>query len=133
MMLSLPEEAAVLEMLVAWGNARPTVRAMILESSRARPGGPVDLLSDYDIVVAVTDAERWGREDGWLSDYAPILARWGDESTLYGLPTTFRGVVYEDYVKIDWSVWPDDLLERVAEQAVLPDILDVGYRVLLDK
>src|SRR6266566_8130126 len=28
----------------------------------------------------------------------------GDQSTIYGLTTLFRGVLYEDYVKIDYSV-----------------------------
>ena len=45
----------------------------------------------------------------------------------------FRGVVYEDGVKVDWSIWPESLLERVAGADPLPDDLDVGYRVLLDE
>ena len=32
-------EAEVLERLIAWGEAQPTVLAMILTSSRARPDG----------------------------------------------------------------------------------------------
>src|SRR5579884_918228 len=132
-MEALPGEADVLEKLVAWGSARPSIRAMILTSSRARPGGPVDLLSDYDVILAVTDAERFGQHDDWLSDYGQPMVRWGDQSELFGLTTYFRGVVYEDYVKIDYTVWPDALLERVSAQSALPDGLDVGYRVLLDK
>ncbi len=42
-------------------------------------------------------------------------------------------MVYTDTIKIDYTLWPDALLERVAEQAVLPEELDEGYRVLLDK
>jgi aminoglycoside 6-adenylyltransferase len=133
MLLALPPEADVLEKLIAWGNAQPSVRALILSSSRARPDGPVDLLSDYDLILAVTDPERFGRNDDWVFDYGPPLTRWGDESELLGLGTYFRGVVYEDYVKIDYTVWPDALLERVSDQADLPDELDAGYRVLLDK
>jgi len=36
-------------------------------------------------------------------------------------------------VKIDYSIWPVKLLEHIAASAFLPDQLDVGYRVLLDK
>jgi len=133
MMLALPPEADILEKFVAWGNAQLSVRALILSSSRARPDARIDLLSDYDLILAVTDAPRFGREDDWLSDYGRPLARWGDESELLGLPTYFRGVIYEDYVKIDYTVWPDALLDRISEQAVLPEELDLGYRVLLDK
>jgi len=130
---ALPQEAEVLGKLVGWADAHPAFRAAILTSSRARPGGPVDLLSDYDLILAVTEAERFGREDAWLSEYGEPMVRWGDESTLCGLTTYFRSVIYTDYVKIDYTLWPDALLERVAEQAALPEELDEGYRVLLDK
>ncbi|HLK55225.1 MAG TPA: aminoglycoside 6-adenylyltransferase [Chthonomonadaceae bacterium] len=129
----LPDEASVLARLMAWGQGRPEIRAMILTSSRTRPDGPVDLLSDYDVILAVTDAGRFAQEDAWVQDYGPPMVRWGDQSTLYGRTTYFRGVVYADYIKIDYSIWPEDLLEQVAAQSGLPDQLDVGYRVLLDK
>jgi aminoglycoside 6-adenylyltransferase len=41
--------------------------------------------------------------------------------------------VYADRVKVDYSVWPQALVERITEAASLPDDLDVGYRVLVDK
>ena len=132
-MRALPTEAAVLAKLVAWAQARPTVCALLLTSSRARPGGPVDALSDYDLILAVTDAERFGREDAWLYDYGEPMVRWGDEGEVLGLPTYFRSAVYQDYVKIDYTVWPAALLARVAESPTLPEELDEGYRVLLDK
>ena len=47
--------------------------------------------------------------------------------------TYFRGLIYADGTKIDYTIWPDALLDRVAEEPTLPDMLDVGYRVLLDK
>ena len=78
-MQALPQEAEVLARLVAWGETHPSIRAMILTSSLARPGAPVDLLSDYDVILAVTDPDRFGREDAWLSDYgeaAPLNAPW---------------------------------------------------------
>ena len=52
---------------------------------------------------------------------------------MLGLGTSFRGVVYEDGLKIDYTIWPAELVRRVAEQTELPEGLDVGYRVLLDK
>jgi len=81
----------------------------------------------------VTDLGRFEKEDAWISDYGRPIARWGDQSTIYGLTTLFRGVLYEDYVKIDYSVWPDAVLERISAEANLPDSLDVGNQVLLDK
>lgn len=132
-MLEPPSETEVLKILMAWGEAQPTVRALILTSSRARPDGPVDILSDYDLIVVATDAERFGREDTWLSDFGVPMARWGDEGDVYGQTTYFRSAVYTDSVKIDYTFWPDTLLEKVAEQSELLDELDAGYRILLDK
>jgi aminoglycoside 6-adenylyltransferase len=129
----LPTEGEVINKLVCWGSSEPTIRAMVLTSSRARPGGPVDLLSDYDLILAVTNLSQFAPDGAWVAMYGKPLVRWGDEGELCGIPARFLGVVYEDYVKIDYSLWPDVLLERVAEQAALPDQLDVGYRVLLDK
>jgi len=66
MLQVLPLETEPLEKLVAWGNAHPLICAMILTSSRTRPDGPVDILSDYDVILAVTDADQFGRAGGAL-------------------------------------------------------------------
>ena len=71
--------------------------------------------------------------DAWISEYGKPMVRWGDQSEMYGLATYFRGVVYQNYVKIDYSLWPVELLARIEASGLLPDQLDVGYRVLLDK
>jgi aminoglycoside 6-adenylyltransferase len=132
-MKAIPRDKDVLEKMVAWGKAQPWVRAMILSSSLARPGGPVDLFSDYDLILAVTDVERFGTDFSWMADYGASMVEWGDKGELCGLPTYFRSAVYEDYVKIDYTVWPVELLDRIAAAAELPEELDEGYRVLLDK
>ena len=131
--MNIPTPEEVLEKLVAWGNAQLTVRAIILTSSLARPGAPVDLLSDYDIVFAVTNPERFAQEDGWMSEYGELMVRWGDQGELLGQTTYFWGLVYVDYVKVDYTFWPDTLLERITAEEALPEELDAGYRVLLDK
>jgi len=130
--MQIPQEKDVVDKLVAWGTAHPLVRAMILTSSRTRPYGPVDLLSDYDLILAVSDVRPFAFEDAWLSEYGRPMVRWGDQGEEHGLTTYFRGVVYQNYVKIDYSIWPVEVLERITAEAPLPE-LDMGYRVLLDK
>jgi aminoglycoside 6-adenylyltransferase len=132
-MLSLPQEADVVARLVAWGESDSSIRALVLTSSRARTDESVDALSDYDLIVAVEDAAAFAADDAWVSAYTQPLARWGDQDEVHGLTTYFRGVVYANGVKIDYTVWPAALLDRVAEAEALPEALDVGYRVLLDK
>jgi aminoglycoside 6-adenylyltransferase len=127
-MLELPDERAVLDRIVSWGEADDAVRALVLTSTRTRPGGPVDLLSDYDVIAVLTDVERFDER----AAYGVPMAHWGDEHDVHGTTTYFRGVVYEDGVKVDWTLWPDAVPALVAEHG-LTDDLDVGYRVLLDK
>jgi aminoglycoside 6-adenylyltransferase len=93
----------------------------------------VDALSDYDVILAVAGADSFVQDDAWQFAYGQPAVRWSDEAEVYGARTYFRGVVYDDAVKIDYTVWPVELLERVAAEERLPDMLDVGYRVLLDK
>ena len=52
--LQVPEQDR-LHQLVAWGQARDLVRAMVLTSTRAIPGVAVDILSDYDVIVYVRE------------------------------------------------------------------------------
>ena len=129
----LPDEADVLATLIAWGEARASIRAMILTSTRATPDGRADPVSDYDVILAARDAPALAATETWTSGYGQPLVRWGDEHELYGIRTYFRGVVYEDGVRVDYTLWPESLLRRVSEAADLPSDLDVGYRVLLDK
>lgn len=124
----------VLGALAAWGQRTPEIRAMVLTSSRARPGGPVDEFSDYDVILAVTDPERFAGDLAWQEEaHGSRLVGWGDQDELFGLPTRFRGVVYRDHVKVDYTIWPEALVEAVAAHPTLPEGLDHGYLVLLDK
>ncbi len=132
-MLRLPEEADVLERLTTWARKQPPIRAVVLTSSRAKPGAPTDALSDYDVILFVTEPEAFAVDRSWQSALGRPAARWSDRDELYGLQTLFRGVVYENGLKVDYSVWPDRLLDLIAAQPAVPDRLDVGYRVLLDK
>jgi aminoglycoside 6-adenylyltransferase len=109
------------------------IRAMILTSTRSRPDGPVDLLSDYDLILAVSDMGPFAFGDAWICEYGRPMVRWGDQSEMHDLTTYFRGAIYQNGVKIDYSIWPVELLSRIEASALLPDQLDVGYRVLLDK
>ena len=124
----------VIRRLVRWAESRPDIRAMLLTSTRANPQARVDEFSDYDIILAVTDHTRYSESDGWLEDLGPVLTLYRDPiSTELGFETFCRVTHYEDGTKIDFIVLPVGLLRRIAEQPGLPDYLDVGYAVLVDK
>jgi aminoglycoside 6-adenylyltransferase len=127
-------ERAVINRIVQWGERQPLVRAMLLTSSRANPAAPIDQLSDYDVVVAVTDIRPYLEDDTWLEDFGDVLIVYRDPVHLtHGCETFTRVTHYQDGGKIDFAVWPIELMQRVAAEPGLPDFLDIGYRILLDK
>ena len=119
---------AVLDRIIAWAEAEDAVRFVVVTSTRARPEGPPDGLSDYDVVLGLDDVRSFDP----TAAYGAPAARWGDEHDVHGVKTYFRGVFYEDCVKIDWMLWPAHVAALIAEHG-LTDNLDVGYRVLVDK
>jgi aminoglycoside 6-adenylyltransferase len=124
--------ADVQERLLGWVRRTSIVRAAILTSMRARPEGPPDELSDWDVILAVTDPSALVDDLDWHAEIGAPLVRWGDEDELLGHPTWFRGVVYDDGSKVDFTIWPDALLDAIAEQDRLPPGLDHGHSVLHD-
>lgn len=123
-----------IERLVEWGKGQPLVRAMVLTSSRAIPDAPVDALSDYDVILAVRDLEPYYADRVWLEAFGPVLVLYRDPIDLYrGFQKSAYVTQYESGLKIDFTLWPVEILEQVAAEAQLPTELDAGYLVLLDK
>lgn len=120
--------------LVEWGQARDEVRAIVLTSTLAIPNGQVDALSDYDPIVVVTDIHPFFESRAWLGDFGSVLAVYRDPIQLYYGEECFGSVTqYEDGLKIDFTLWPVALMQKVAAEPQLPEEFDAGYRVLLDK
>jgi len=124
----------IIQRLIRWGTEQPAVRAMILTSSLTSPTAPVDLLSDYDVILAVDDVRPFYQSRAWLSDFGPFLVLYRDPLQLdYGLERFAYITQYENGLKIDFTLWTAGILPRVAAEPTLPDELDVGYVLLLDK
>lgn len=128
-----PDEAAVLARVVRWAEDQPLIRTVILESSRAVDHAPLDRFSDYDILLVVSDIHQFAESNDWQRFFGEPLVRFGDPVDVLGIETYMRMVVYRDHTKIDFALWPVELLRRVVEQQISTDFLDRGYRVLLDK
>jgi aminoglycoside 6-adenylyltransferase len=120
--------------LVQWAIERPSVRAMLLTSSRANPNAASDLFSDYDVILVVPDIEPFFESGAWLEDFGRVLVLYRDPiKHRYGIGKFAYITQYEDGTKIDFTLWPVELLGQVVADPELPDDLDVGYTVLLDK
>ena len=69
---------AWIEQLVQWAQPQPLVRAMVLTSTRAVPNGPVDRLSDYDVILMLTDIHPFHMDRAWLAAFGRVLALFRD-------------------------------------------------------
>jgi aminoglycoside 6-adenylyltransferase len=95
---------------------------------------PLDLLSDYDVILAVDDVRPFYESRAWLSDFGPLLVLYRDPLKLFhGLERCAYITQYENGLKIDFTLWTAGILPLVAVEPALPDELDVGYELLLDK
>jgi len=122
------------ERLIRWADHQPLVRAMLLTSSRAIPNAPVDVFSDYDVILALLDVHPFYEDRTWLEAFGPVLAVYRDPLEAYcGSQKSAYVTQYENGLKIDFTLWPVEILRRVAADPHLPDEFDAGYRVLLDK
>jgi aminoglycoside 6-adenylyltransferase len=125
---------AVIDRLVTWAEGEPNVRALILTSSRANPGSSLDCFSDYDVIVVATDILPFLNGTTWLQHFGAVLVLYRDPIRKeFGFERFALITQYEDGAKIDFTLWPVALLKQVAQLPALPEQLDVGYRVLLDK
>jgi aminoglycoside 6-adenylyltransferase len=128
------DKQQMFERMVKWGRDQESIRAIILTSTHAIPTGPVDVLSDYDPILVLTDIRPYFDDRTWLEDFGTVLATYRDPILLDGnLETSAYVTVYEDGPKIDFTLWPVALLQRVVTEAKLPTEFDAGYLVLLDK
>src|SRR5579884_2355520 len=53
----------VVDKLTQWATEHPMIRALLLESSRANPQASIDILSDYDMLLIVSDIDRFVDQD----------------------------------------------------------------------
>ena len=79
--------------LVGWGEAHDLVRAMLMTSTRAVPGAHVDVLSDYDVILIVSDLAPFVDDRSWLGDFGEVLVVYWDPvypDPDYGVPRMER-------------------------------------------
>jgi aminoglycoside 6-adenylyltransferase len=135
-MIANHDPREVIRHLTRWAERRDPIRALLLTSTRANPKAPVDVLSDYDAVLVVKDVRPFFEDRSWLHDFGEVLVAYWDPihpDPDHGIEQTSNVVQYADGLKIDFSLWPVALVRRIARATVLPDELEVGYTVLLDK
>ena len=124
----------ILEQLVAWANEQQLIRAVILTSSRAIPHAALDLFSDYDVILVLRSIQPFYNDRTWLEVFGPVLTVYRDPLIEENGQTRSAYVVqYENSLKIDFNLWPVELLQQVTSKERLPAEFDAGYKILVDK
>ncbi|HZI47312.1 MAG TPA: aminoglycoside 6-adenylyltransferase [Pyrinomonadaceae bacterium] len=124
----------VLDQLVHWANQQQLIRAVILTSSRAIPDAAVDLFSDYDVILVMRSIQSFYVDRSWLNVFGPVLAVYRDPLIDdHGQKRSAYVVQYETGLKIDFNLWPVELLQQVTASERLPPEFDAGYKILVDK
>jgi aminoglycoside 6-adenylyltransferase len=132
--LNRPGEQQAIDHLIQWAEQEPRVRAVLLTSSRAVPNAPTDLFSDYDVILALREVQPFYEDRSWLSAFGPVLVVYRDPlEPCRGCLKSGYVTQYENGLKIDFTLWPVEILQQVAADPQLPEEFDAGYRVLLDK
>lgn len=135
-------EQLVINKITAWARDRLDVRLVLWTSSRAKRfadpqavlSDQIDALSDYDIVLVVDDIQPYFDSRTWLSHFGEVLALYRDPiCERFGGRSTCLVTQYPVGLKIDFSIWSVEVLDGILQSDTLPDDLDVGYAVLLDK
>lgn len=124
----------ILERLRQWADAEPSIRAVILTSSRAIPHAQTDAFSDYDVILALTDIQPFYNDRKWLETFGSVLAVYRDPLIeMGGFQRSAYVTQYDDSLKIDFNLWPVELLKQIVSEPQLIPEFDAGYDVLLDK
>lgn len=135
-MTANPADDAVIRRLREWAEDHDDIRAMLLTSTRAIPGAPIDAMSDYDINLVVRDVASWLHDRSWIETFGEVLIAYWDPLETdpeSGLEQSGNIIQYADGLKIDFILWPVAMIAHLAGQPALHPELDAGYRVLLDK
>lgn len=126
----------VINKLIRWAEQRDSIRAMLLTSTRAVPNAPRDNLSDYDVILVVENIHPFFEDRNWIADFGEVLVTYWDPIHLdpdHNIEKVANVIQFEDGLKIDFTLWPVELLGKIIQAPRLQAELDAGYRVLLDK
>jgi aminoglycoside 6-adenylyltransferase len=124
------------ELIVKWAESQAEIRSVLLTSTRAVPNAHVDALSDHDVILIVRSIQSFVENRTWINDFGEVLVVYWDPvhpDPDFGIEKIANVTQYASGLKIDFTLWPVSLFEKIVAASALPAELDAGYRVLLDQ
>lgn len=122
---------SLLDSIICWAASNEAIQAALLTGSKASLKGG-DAFSDDDIAL-------FGKEfpflinDAWLQQIGPFALCIHDRFQAKGFDIPTRLVIFDRFVKVDFSFHPYAELEQMCATNKLPDAYNIGYKTLLDK
>jgi aminoglycoside 6-adenylyltransferase len=123
----------IIERIQQWAKAQRDIRVALLTSSRANQKKSIDQFSDYDIELYADDIASYTEDNKWVANFGNILITLSEKRVLLGIGQPTRLVIYEDGTKVDFTIVSMNVLRQISILPFLPEWLDDGYEVLLDK
>jgi aminoglycoside 6-adenylyltransferase len=126
----------IIDKIVQWAAERESIRTVLLTSTRAIPNARIDALSDYDVILVAEDIHPFVADHTWLNDFGDVLVVYWDPiypNPVYGIEQCANVTQYSSGLKIDFTLWPVTLFQKIVAASDLLPELDAGYQVLLDK
>ena len=124
---------SVLKDVISYAKENENIKALLITSSMANPQANTDVFSDLDVVFVTDNPIYFAKNDSWRNEFGEIMVSFKDKFSLEKIPVYTRLVLYQDYIRIDFSIWPVKLIEKISNYDELPAFLDIGYEVLYDE
>lgn len=131
MKMNLSEVYLLLERnILEWAKLTSDIRAVILVGSRARTDHSFDEWSDIDLVVFSLNHDYYLNQDDWLTNIGQIWT-----SFCYVTPggDPERLALFEGGAQVDFLFHPQETLQQMIINKVVPDGFNRGAKLLVDK
>lgn len=125
------EEKNILKKIINWVDSEEVIRLALLTGSFADRSA-TDELSDYDISFFCSDTQNLTESDTWLKDIDDVWVMIPEKYDLLEASIPTRLVIFKGGKKVDFSFFSLKQLKKL-EIDGLPDALNMGYEVLVDK
>ena len=111
-----------------WASERDDIRVVLIVGSYGRQ--TADAHSDFDLMIYSSDWREYLADTGWLAQFGTVLVMLREDIG-EGRPEFLA--VYDNGDKLDFAFDRVEKLRHIASLDALPEVLDRGYRVLVDK
>lgn len=113
-----------------WARSRDDIRALVVVGSQARADLPADRWSDLDLIFLLANPKPYLEDASWVEQFGTPVVTFL-ETTLDG--HWERRVLYETGEDVDFVLFPESVVERLADSEGAAALLERGYRVLVDR